>query len=139
TSARDAGALRADATRPEARPGEPRLSITVRGYREADRGALSRICIEESNLGTLKNLAPVFFLDPHCDDDPSSCFVAELTAAGVGRGRLEQLGAHGAQGAVLISVPGGPAAVEMWERLGFASLDIPRPNGSRVTWLLAIL
>jgi len=84
TSARDAGAVRADATRPEARPGEPRLSITVRGYREADRDALSRICIEESNLGTLKKLAPVFFLDPYCDDDPSSCFVVELEGEVVG-------------------------------------------------------
>ena len=233
TSARDAGAVRADATRPEARPGEPRLSITVRGYREADRGALSRICIEESNLGTLKKLAPVFFLDPYCDDDPSSCFVAELEGEVVGywvgtldvdklrrgfpaylmrrsreilgrygrawrglswrehrwfwrqvllerfpgrrrlafivrqvgelfgrtyvhfqldrakapagtvfalaRAWLEHLRSHGVQGAMLLSVPGGPAAVEMWKRLGFAPLEITRPNGSRVTWLLAIL
>jgi acyl carrier protein len=228
----DSGGVRADATRSGARPPEPRLGITVRGFREADRGTLRRICIEESNLGTLNNLSPVFFLDQYCDDDPSSCFVAEFDGEVVGycvgtldtdrlrrgyatymmrRAReilgsyrrawpglswrehrwlwrqlllerspsrhsayivrqlgqlfgktyahfqldqgkapagtvfalahawLEHLRSHGIQGAMLASVPGGPPAVDMWKRLGFAPLEVTQPNGSRVTWLLAIL
>ena len=61
------------------------------------------------------------------------------TVFALARAWLEHLRSHGVQGAMLLSVPGGPAAVEMWKRLGFAPLEITRPNGSRVTWLLAIL
>src|SRR5256712_10102599 len=205
----------------------------IRPSRFARRGALSRICIEESNLGTLKDLAPVFFLDPYCDDDPSSCFVAELEGEVVGywvgtldvdklrrgfpaylmrrsreilgrygrawrglswrehrwfwrqvllerfpgrrrlafivrqvgelfgktyvhfqldrakapagtvfalaRAWLQHLRPHGVQGAMLPSVPGGPAAGRTWERLGFAPLQITPPNGSPRTPVLVML
>jgi len=228
----ESGGGRAEATRAEVSAPEPGRSLTVRGYREADRAALRRICIEASSLGTLGSLAPVFFLDQYCDDDPSSCFVAEFdgevvgywvgtrdvvrlrrgvlaymlrrvreilgtyrrawpglswaehkwfwqqvlrertpsrhsaliarqvgelfartylhfqldptkapagTVFALGHAWLEHLRSHGIQGAVLPSVPGGPRAMDMWKRLGFAPLGITLPNGSRVTWLLAIL
>jgi hypothetical protein len=61
------------------------------------------------------------------------------TVFALARAWLEHLRSHGVHGAILLSVPGGPAAVEMWKRLGFAPLEITPPNGGRVTWLLAIL
>ncbi len=188
----ESGGERADATRAEVSAPEPGRSLTVRGYREADRAALGRICIEASSLGALGSLAPVFFLDQYCDDDPSSCFVAEFdgevvgywvgtldvvrlrrgviahmmrrsreilgtyrrawpgfqldaakapagTAFALAHAWLEHLRSNGHQGAVLPSVPGGPPAMDMWKRLGFAPLEVTLPNGSRLTWLLAIL
>jgi acyl carrier protein len=228
----EAGGGRAETTLPEVSAPEPGRRLTVRGYREADRAALRRICIEASSLGALGSLAPVFFLDQYCDDDPSSCFVAEFDGEVVGywvgtrdvvrlrRGVLahtmrrlgeilgtyrrawpalswaehkwfwrqvlrertpsrhsvliarqlgelfartdfhfqleptkapagtifalahawlEHLRAHGLQGTVLPSVPGGPPAMDMWKRLGFTPLEVTLPNGSRLTWLLAIL
>ena len=228
----ESGGGGADATGPEVGAPEPGRRLTVRGYREADRATLRRICIEASSLGTLGSLAPVFFLDQYCDDNPSSCFVAEFdgevvgywvgtldvarlrrgvlaymvrrfrdilgtyrraspglswaehkwfwrqvlrertpsrhsvliahqvgelfsrtylhfqldptkapagTIFALGHAWLEHLRSHGIQGAVLPSVPGGPPAMDMWKRLGFAPLEITLPNGSRITWLLAIL
>jgi acyl carrier protein len=217
------------ATGREERPG----GIVVRGYRDADREALRRICIEESNLGPLRDLAPLFFLDQYCDDDPASCFVAELDGRIVGywvgtldarklergfrahlmrhlggilrwyrsrraamstaerrafwrqvvgeghrirrrtafmigqvgeifgrtyvhfqldresappgavfslaRTWLEHLRRRGLGGALLPSIPGGPSALELWKRLGFAPLPITRVDGTTDTWLLAVL
>jgi acyl carrier protein/ribosomal protein S18 acetylase RimI-like enzyme len=65
-------------------PVESRASLTVRGYREADRAALRTICVEQSGLGTFKSLAPIFFLEQYYEADPSSCFVAELEGRVVG-------------------------------------------------------
>jgi acyl carrier protein len=61
-------------------PGGP----TVRPYRDADRTALRRICIEETSLGTFRELSPLFFLDQYCEADPASCLVAEADGAIVG-------------------------------------------------------
>jgi acyl carrier protein len=220
-----------DAARP-ADP-EPRSAVTIRGYRRSDDAVLRRICIEQSGLGSLRELAPLFFLTQYCDADPTSCFVAEhdgdivgywvgtLDVEGFERGFLahlvrnvrqllgwygrsasrlsptdhrrfwrhilvewrarrrrtafilrqvgelhgktnvhfqidkpqapagtvftlarawlDHLRARGIGGALLPSVPGGEAALPMWERLGFLPVPVTRPDGVRQTWLVATL
>ena len=74
---RGAGGAAAPVDRPAAGP-------TVRPYREADHAALRRICVEETSLGTFRELSPLFFLDQYCEADPGSCFVAEADGAIVG-------------------------------------------------------
>jgi acyl carrier protein len=212
---------------------EPRSPVTVRGYRDTDNGVLRRICIEQSALGTLKELAPLFFLTQYCDSDPASCFVAEHEGEIVGywvgtrdveafrrgflahlvrnardvlgwyrrawshlslaehrrfwhqilierhpsrrrtafilrqvgeiygrtyvhfqidkprapagtvftlaRAWIDHLRARGAGGALLPSVPGGDAALPLWERLGFLPVKVTRPDGVGQTWLVATL
>jgi acyl carrier protein len=63
---------------------EPQSTVTIRGYRQSDDAALRRICIEQSGLGSLKELAPLFFLTQYCEADPASCFVAEHEGEVVG-------------------------------------------------------
>ena len=207
-------------------------NVTVRGYRDTDKEALTRICIEGSSWGALRDLAPMFFLDAYLAE-PASCFVAELEGRIVGywvgtldvrklqrdtrrrvaaawpailawywqsrsrlsrsersrywrqilvgrnpsrrrlafilqqvgetfgktyvhfqvdkeaapagtvfslaRAWIDHLRRRRVQGALLPSVPGGPGAIEMWKRLGFAPVEIPHPDGTRRTWLLAVL
>jgi acyl carrier protein len=211
---------------------EHRATVVVRSYREADRDALARICVEGSSWGALSDLAPLFFLHQYLTDPPS-CFVAELEGEIVGywvgtldvqglqraffrhmaarsldiarwyrkaRPRLsaaerrrfwrqvlverypsrrrsafilrqvgevfgktfvhfqvdrarapagtvfslarvwmEHLRSRGIEGAMLPSVPGGPSTLEMWKRLGFSPVEVPHPDGTRHTWLLAVL
>jgi acyl carrier protein len=220
-------------TAPAERPLEQRNAVTVRGYRDADTTALRRICVEQSALGTLKELAPLFFLTQYCESDPASCFVAEHEGEIVGywvgtldvevfrrgflahlarnardvlgwyrrtwshlslaehrrfwrhmvierypgrrrtafilrqvgelygktyvhfqidkqrapagtvftlaRAWIDHLGARGANGAFLPSVPGGDEALPMWERLGFLPVKVTRPDGVGQTWLVAML
>jgi acyl carrier protein/GNAT superfamily N-acetyltransferase len=216
----------------EAAPTERRPAVAVRGYEPADRQVLTRICVESSTWGVLRDLAPLFFLEAYLVH-PESCFVAEhdgrvvgywvgtldvdrfrrdLRRLLIGRayallawyGRMrpqlqpaqrrqfwrlilrepsriarravfarravgevfggtlvhfqvdrerapagtvfslarlwaDHLRAHGVSGALLPSVPGGPPALAMWERLGFRPVEVPHPDGSRRTWLLAAL
>jgi acyl carrier protein/ribosomal protein S18 acetylase RimI-like enzyme len=219
-------------------PGEGAVStercpaVTVRTYRPADRAVLTRICIESSSWGALRELAPLFFLEAYLVD-PASCFVAEVGGSVVGywvgtldvrrfrrelrhllvkrarallgwyartrahlaredrrqfwrrilrepsrigrraalarravgevfggtlvhfqvdraqapagtvfslaRAWTDHLRARGVPGAFLPSVPGGPSALALWERLGFRPLEVPHPDGSRRTWLVAVL
>jgi acyl carrier protein len=212
---------------------ESARAVVVRAYREADRAGLRRICIEETSLGTFRELSPLFFLEQYCDADPASCFVAEVEGQLVGywvgtldvarlqrdfprhmarhageilgwyrrawrglsradhrrfwrlvvverqpsRARtalmarlggdlfgrtyvhfqvdrksapagtvfalanawLDYLRGRGLQGALLPSVPGGEAALEMWKRVGFAPVRVTTPVGEPATWLVAIL
>ncbi len=223
----DAGAVAAESRI------EPRSVITVRGYRATDDVVLRRICIEQSALGTFKELAPLFFLTQYCASDPASCFVAEHEGEIVGywvgtldvevfrrgflahlvrhardvlgwyhsawsrlslaehrrfwrqilierhpsrrrtafilrqvgelygktyvhfqidkprapagtvftlaRAWIDHLRARRTGGALLPSVPGGDAALPMWERLGFLPVKVTRPDGVAQTWLVATL
>jgi len=61
------------------------------------------------------------------------------TVFSLARAWTDHLRARGVPGAFLPSVPGGPSALAMWERLGFRPLEVPHPDGSRRTWLVAVL
>lgn len=78
-----AGPSRTPDGSPPAGDADRRPGVTVRGYREADRDVVRRICIEGSSWGTLRDLAPLFFLEQYLRD-PRSCFVAELEDQVVG-------------------------------------------------------
>jgi len=230
---RDVAGLLGRATGGAAAPVERPAGPTVRPYRDADHAALRRICIEETSLGTFRELSPLFFLDQYCEADPASCFVAEADGAIVGywvgtldlarlqrdfprhvarhageilawyrrawralslaehrrfwrlvlaerqpsraraalmarlggelfggtyvhfqldkksaptgtvfalaRAWLDHLRSRGIRGALLPSVPGGEAALEMWKRIGFTPVPVVTPAGTPATWLLAVL
>jgi acyl carrier protein len=222
----------ADGSAMPAREEDP-AATTIRAFREADRPALRRICMDEASFGPFRELSPLFFLEQYCDADPGSCFVAEANGEIVGywvgtldvarlqrdfprhmlrhageiarwyrrawrrlsiaehrrfwhlvlvdrqpprtrtalmarlggdmfgrtyphfqvdrkrapagtvfalaRAWLDHLRSRGVRGALLPSVPGGEAALEMWKRAGFTPVPGTTPAGDPGIWLLAVL
>jgi hypothetical protein len=61
------------------------------------------------------------------------------TVFALARAWLDYLRGRGVQGALLPSVPGGEAALEMWKRVGFAPVLVTTRAGEPATWLVAIL
>jgi len=61
------------------------------------------------------------------------------TVFALARAWLDHLRSRGIRGALLPSVPGGEAALEMWKRIGFTPVPVVTPAGTPATWLLAVL
>jgi hypothetical protein len=55
------------------------------------------------------------------------------------RAWIDHLRARGVGGALLPSIPGGEAALPMWQRLGFLPVQVIDSDGVRQTWLVATL
>jgi acyl carrier protein len=91
------------------------------------RAALARRAVGEVVGGTLV----------HFQVDPARAPAG--TVFSLARAWTDHLRARGVPGAFLPSVPGGPSALAMWERLGFRPLEVSHPDGSRRTWLVAAL